>query len=176
MLPPKSKLGRCIECMVQTERSSTMQSNKNNKNPTTIFLVCLMHILFFVFCLCLSGVEFADSRTSRTSVDNSLLYTMYSKLNLPLKTQILGAIACHEIYLWKRQAHEILSKTIIEGDILDKIKGVYTVRRNPMYNVHAIWMGDSRYTKAKSSNNLLVIDRKIMILWLPLKTQPLVRW
>ena len=64
----------------------------------------------------------------------------------------------------KRQAHEILSKTIIEGDILDKIKDVYTVRRNPMYNVHAIWMGDSRYTKAKSSNNLLVIDRKIMIL------------
>ena len=26
-----------------------MQSYKNNKKPTTIFLVCLMHILFFVF-------------------------------------------------------------------------------------------------------------------------------
>ena len=84
--------------------------------------------------------------------------------------------ACQEIYLWKRQSHEIISKTIIEGDILDKIKGVYTVRRNPMYNLHVIRMGDSRYTKAKSSNNLLVIHRKIMILWLPLKTQPLVRW
>ena len=72
--------------------------------------------------------------------------------------------ACQEIYLWKRQSHEIISKTIIEGDILDMVKGVYTIRINPMYNLQAIRMGDSRYTKAKSSNNLLVIDRKIMIL------------
>ena len=57
----------------------------------------------------------------------------------------------------KRQSHEIISKTIIEGDILDKIKGVYTVRRNPMYNLRVIRMGDSRYTKAKSSNNLLEV-------------------
>ena len=72
MLPFKSKFGRCIECMVQIERSSTKQANKNNTNFTTIFLVCLMHILFFAFCLCLSGVEIVDSRTARTSFDNSV--------------------------------------------------------------------------------------------------------
>ena len=51
-------------------------------------------------------------------------------------------------------------KNVIERDILDKIKSVYTIRRNPMYNLHFIRMGDSRYTKAKSSNNLLVITSK----------------
>ena len=175
MLPFKSKFGRCIECMVQIERSSTKQANKNNKNFTTIFLVCLMHILFFVFCLCLSGVEFVDSRTARTSVDNSLHAQCIPNSIYPWKLKS-WVRACQEIYLWKRQSHEIISKTIIEGDILDKIKSVYTIRRNPMYNLHVIRMGDSRYTKAKSSNNLLVIDWKIMILWLPLKTQPLTKW
>ena len=109
----------------------------------------------FVYAtITLSGVELGDSRTS---VDNSLSYTMYSKLDFPLKTHRSHVW----IYLWKRQAHEILSKTFIEGDILGKIQGVYTVRRNLMYNLHVIRIGDSRYTKAKSSNNLLVIDRKI---------------
>ena len=152
-----------------------MQSNKNNKKPTTIFLACLMYILFFVFCPCLSGVELGDSRTARTSFDNSLHTQCIPSSIYPWKLKS-WVRACQEIHLWKRQSHEIIPKTIIEGDILDKIKGVCTVRRNPMYNLHVIRMGDSRYTKAKSSNNLLVIDRKIMILWLPLKTQPFVRW
>ena len=72
--------------------------------------------------------------------------------------------ACQEIYLSKSQSHEIISKPIIGGDILDKIKSVYTIRRNHMYTLHVIRMGDSRYTKAKSSNNLVLIDWKIMIL------------
>ena len=135
--------------MVQIERSSTKQVNKNNKNFTTIFLVCLMHMLFFTFCLCLSGVELSDSRTARTPVDNSLHTQCIPNSIYPWKLKS-WVRACQEIYLWKRQSHEIIPKTIIEGDILDKIKGVYTVCRNPMYNLHVIRMGDSRYTKAKS--------------------------
>ena len=75
-----------------------------------------------------------------------------------------GCVHVRKYIYEKRQSHEIIPKPIIEGDILDKIKGVYTVCRNPMYNLHVMRMGDSRYTKAKSSNNLLVIHRKIMIL------------
>ena len=145
------------------------------KKITTVFLMCLMYILFFVFCLCLSGVEIVDSRTARTSFNNSV-HKQYIPNSIYLWKLKSRVCACQELYLWKRQSHEIISKPIIEGDILDKIKSVYTICRNPMYNLHVIRMGDSRYTKAKSSNNLLVIDRKIMILWLPLKTQPLVRW
>ena len=108
---------------------------------------------FSCFVYATISLSDAESHDSKTSANNSISYTMYSKHNLPLETRILVELACMEIYLWKRQAHEIHLKTIIKGDILGKIQSAYTVRRNRMYNLHAIRMADSSYSKAKSNNN-----------------------
>ena len=53
----------------------------------------------------------------------------------------------------KTSASRNTSKNIIKGDILGKIQSAYTVRRNRTYNLHAIQMDDSSYSKAKSNNN-----------------------